>query len=367
MLKRFLLLNGVATIGVVMNHAAGWGYTALFWFAGSSWLDVADYRPVGGFSYYGLRTIEQLIAFSIAAFLVVSGFFIAFAARQHASVSWSTVRQRIVYLLAPYLLWSAAIFVFNFLQGEMLPIRQYLLRLATGGVTDGYYYVPMLIQMFLLSPLLVRAARWNWRVLLVITAVLLLAVQSATYLRVMGVAVPAWLSFWTRSWLFPGNLFWFTLGIVIGFNLAAFKEWANRWRWVWLGTAVLLVPLGILEWERIQIASGQPFLPTHLTLLDSVYAAAVIFAWLAFTNATPPRAQELNDLGAKSYGVYLANSPVLDVTARLMAVLTPLLLSYQVVFQPLLWVAGLGVPLLLMTAVSYRKSPVRAYYQYIFG
>ncbi|MCL4262320.1 MAG: acyltransferase [Anaerolineae bacterium] len=366
MLKRFLLLNGLATIGVVMNHAAGWGYTALFWFTFGEWGDV-NFSAVGSPSYFGLRFIEQLIAFSIAAFLVVSGFFIAFAARRSASVSWGTVRSRIVYLIVPYLLWSAAIFLFDFVQGERYTPRQYVVRLLTGGVTDGYYYVPMLCQMFLLSPLLVRLARWNWRVLLGGTAVILLAVQSITYLQIMGTAVPTWLTFWTQAWLFPSNLLWFTLGIIVGFNLTTFKEWIGRWRWLWLATAVLLLPLGILEWEFWQAISGEPFLPTRLTLLDMLYAAAVIFSWLAFENFTPPRAQNLNDLGAKSYGVYLANSPVLDVTARAIAAILPFIMLHQLLLQPILWVAGLGIPLLLMAIVGNERSPVRTYYKYIFG
>lgn len=371
MIKRFLLLNGLATIGVVMNHAAGWGYTALFWWTGSTWLAAPDFTAVGSLPYYGLRTIEQLIIFSIAAFLMVSGFFVAFAARRQASVSWRTVQQRIVYLLLPYLLWSLALFAFNFFQGEfegkVLPLRQYLTLLIVGGATDGYYYVPMVIQMFLLAPLLVRVARWRWQVLLAVTAVILLVVQTLGYLQIIGAAVPPWLAFWTKSWLFPHNLFWFALGIVVGLNLASFKEWISRWRGVWLATAVLLVPAGIVEWEVLQTAAGQPFLPTQTTMLDSLYAAAVIFAWLAFENANPPQAQELSDLGAKSYGVYLANSPVLDVAAQVIAKVLPVLLAYQILFQPVLWIAGLGIPLLMMAVVSYPKSPIRAYYQYIFG
>lgn len=369
MIKRFLLLNGLATIGVVLNHAAGWGYTALFWWTDQYWPGTAvpDFSQIDSPAYYGLRTIEQLIAFAIASFLVVSGFFMAFAARRQSMVSWSTVRTRIWYLAIPYLLWSAAIFVADFLQGDSYTIAQYVRKLLTGGVTSGYYYVPMIIQMFLLSPLLVWLARRNWRLLLGITAVILLIIQLALYLDTFGVAVPSWLMFWTQSWLFPGNLFWFALGIVVGFNMQPFKVWVGRYKWVWLVTAVLLIPIGIIEWELVQSLSGQPFLPTRLTILDSFYAASFIFALLAFENATPPKAQQLGDLGTKSYGVYLTNSPILDLTAQVIYHIIPALLAYQILFQPVLWIAGLGIPLLMMAVVSSNKSPIRTYYQYIFG
>jgi membrane-bound acyltransferase YfiQ involved in biofilm formation len=369
MIKRFLLLNGLATIGVVLNHAAGWGYTALFW-----WTDkympgtaVPDFSQLGSPAYYGLRAIEQLIAFAIPTFLVVSGFFMAFAAKRQATVSWRTVKIRVWYLFIPYLLWSAVIFLLEVLQGDSGDLGQYLRRLLTGSVTDGYYYVPMIIQMFFLSPLLVRLARWNWRLLLVGTAALLIFVQILLYLNDTGTAVPQPLLFWTQSWLFPGNLFWFALGVVVGFNLHPCKTWLNQHRRLWLVTAVILFPLCLIEWEIVQRLSGQPFLPTRLTLLDSIYAAVFIFALLAFENANPPRAQQISDLGPKSYGVYLTNTLALEVTARSIAVFLPVILAAQILFQPILWAAGLGIPLLLMAAVSYPKSPVRTYYQYIFG
>lgn len=369
MIKRFLLLNGLATIGVVLNHAAGWGYTALFW-----WTDrympgtaVPDFSQLDSPAYFGLRIVEQLIIFAIPTFLVVSGFFMAFAAKRQAAVSWSIVRSRIWYLFIPYLLWSAIIFLLDALQGDTFTIEQYLHRLLTGSVTDGYYYVPMIIQMFLFAPLLVWLARWKWRVLLGSTAVLLILVQMLLYLNDIGVIVPRWLMFWTQSWLFPGSLFWFAFGIVVGFNLHPFKTWLSRYKRVWSVTAVVLFPLCLIEWEIIQRLSGQLFLPNRITLLDSVYAAGIIFTLLAFEHVAPPYAPQLSDLGPKSYGVYLTNTLTLEMAARSIAVFLPAILPFQIVFQPILWVAGLGIPLLMMTAVSYPKSPIRAYYQYIFG
>lgn len=376
MIKRFLLLNGFAVIGVVLNHAAGWGYTALFW-----WTDrympgvmVPDYSQLGSASYYGIRAIEQLVAFSIAAFLVVSGFFMAFAARQQARVSWHTVRTRVQNLLWPYLFWSGAIFVFGAVQMKLgigeeaaLTAVQYGQRLLTGAVTSGYYYVPMLIQLFLLSPLLVWGARRRWQWLLLATAVVSTGTQIILYLDNLGYYVPQSMLFWGQSWLFPGNLFWFSLGIVIGFNLQPFKSWVGRLRWLWPATAVVTYLLGFIEWELIQHASSQPFLPTRITWVDSLYAVSIIFTVLAFEKAEPPQANTLREWGSKSFGVYLLNSPVLDLTARLIAIVLPALLPHQLIVQPILWVAGLAVPLLLMTAVSHPKSPVRPYYQYLFG
>jgi peptidoglycan/LPS O-acetylase OafA/YrhL len=45
-------------------------------------------------------------------------------------------------------------------------VRRYL----TGGASGSYYYIPMLVQMYLLSPLLVPLAKKHWRLTLLVTA-----------------------------------------------------------------------------------------------------------------------------------------------------------------------------------------------------
>lgn len=369
MVKRFLLLNGLAVIGLVLFHAAGWGFTALFWWTDADIPDVTtpNFDQIGSLSYYGLRTVEQLASFSIAAFLVVSGYFVAFSARQQSTVSWRMVWARIHYLLIPYLLWSSVLLVANYIQGAQYTWYRLIRILLIGGAADGYYYVPMLCQLYLLAPWLVRLARRNWMALLLASAIILIGLQIVLYLVAFGVAVPASLRFLTRAWLFPSNLFWFVSGIVIGFNLQPLKLWLGRAK-RWLpGMAVVLLLLGILEWELIQAFSEQPFLPTRLTLLDNLYAAVVVLAILAFGEEVIPYDRQLSGLGGKSYGVYLANSAALELAARAIYVLLPWILAYQLLFQPILWAAGLGIPLAMMAIVSATKSPARKYSKYIFG
>ena len=119
MVRRLLLLNGLAVLGAVINHSSGWGFTAMFWWT-DRYMDVSvpDFAQIGSLSYYVLRAMEQLIMFSIPSFLFVSGFFMAFATgRNRDTVEWSVVGSRIRTLLIPYLLWSVALFVWKGLDG----------------------------------------------------------------------------------------------------------------------------------------------------------------------------------------------------------------------------------------------------------
>ena len=371
MIRRLLLLNGLAVLGVVINHSTGWGFTAMFWWVHRYMpVDPPNFEQMGSLAYYALLLVQQLIMFSVPAFLFVSGYFMAFATKRRAStVSWVIVRSRIWYLFIPYLLWSLLFFVGDLAEGSVYSIPEYLELLITGRTSPAYYFVPLLIQLYLLSPLIVPLAkRWPIVTLLVAAAVQL-GVRTFVYMDTLGVSLGAaeGLMGLTQSWFFPSHLLWFTAGVAVGFHLDAFKTVLARFKWGFLAVALILLPLGVVEWQWILQRSSEMWLPIRETLLDSVYAAAFILAFLSFGDLSLPYSGALGDLGSRSYGIYLVHSPVLAYGARAIYGLAPWLLAYQFLFVPLLVVLGLGIPLLFMAAVEWRQSPVRGSYRYIFG
>lgn len=183
-------------------------------------------------TYWGLTAVRRFIAFGVPVFLMVSGYFIAFAAgRKDARIQWPILKVRVVGLLIPYLLWSGIIFVGQALfYNRVYPTAwDYISRLLIGGAT-GSYYIPLIIQLYLLSPILVPLAKNHWKWLLVGTAVLMLFVEGLRYLQLFGIggtAVNTLISF-TPLWFFPRRLFWFALGIVFGFHISDFKPFFTR-------------------------------------------------------------------------------------------------------------------------------------------
>lgn len=369
MLRRLLLLNGMAILGVILFHTAGWGFTAMFaWTHRYLPVTAPNFDQVGTLSYYLLRAIEQLMVFSIPSFLFVSGIFVAIATgRSRKSASWSTMGARIRDLIIPYLLWSILLITLSFVQSGALTPRTALVDLLTGGANPAYYYVPLLIQFYLLAPIITRFARKSWLPLLIVAGAMQLAVQLLYYPALLnldaGIVQP--LVDATPKWFFPARIFWFTLGIVAGFHMKAFEQFIRRIRWWVLGLMLVLFPLGILEWEIMQDLSGQPWLAHRETILDSVFAVAVIFSFLGFNKVSIPYSAQLNNLGSRSFGIYLIHSPIMQYTSRIVYHVAPWILASQLLLQPLLIVVGLGIPLLLMVVVS--RSPVRAYYRYSFG
>ena len=383
MTRRFLLLMGLGILGLILNHSATFGYQATFDLAWRYRPEVAiscgdltppvrcpNYDQVHSGTYWGLTLVRRLIAFGVPVFLMVSGYFIAFAAgRKDARIAWPILRTRVVGLIIPYLLWSIIIFVGQaVVYNRAYPgLWEYVRRLLTGGATGSYYYIPMLIQLYLLSPILVPLAKKQWKWLLVGTAVLMLFIETLRYLQLFGLggSTVTTLINLTPLWFFPRRLFWFALGIVFGFHIGDFKPFFVRHKNKLVFSAVLFYLLSLVEFELLLALSGQPWIDFYSTYTTNIYAGLFMLALLSVDKLKLPFTPQIMDVGAKAFGVYLIHEQVLELVGTLMFRFAPWLLGYQILYQPIMIFFALGVPLLLMRIVS--RSPARKLYKYSFG
>jgi probable poly-beta-1,6-N-acetyl-D-glucosamine export protein len=368
MARKLLYLSGLAIIAVILFHTAGTGFTAMFaW--GHRYLpkSLPVMSQVDSLAYYGLRFFEQLAVFSIPAFLFVSGFFVAVTTGRRETIDWKAVLSRCRSLLIPYLIWSTIALALLILQGKRYGVFELFRVYLTGGANPVLYFVPLLVQFYLLAPFLVRLARKNWKLLLLMAGLLQLAVQALQYPVFLGLDIPnaTQLAGYVPKWLFLARIFWFPLGIVIAFNIEVVKSWLEQNRsWLFIAT-VALIPLGMLEWELYYRWSGEQWLAHRETFIDSFYSLTAIFSVLALNTKRLPKLNTVSLVGSKSFGIYLVHALVIEYTARIIYNFAPALLGYQLILQPLLILAGLGLPLLAIYVVDH--TPIRKGQAYLFG
>ncbi|VAW37288.1 hypothetical protein MNBD_CHLOROFLEXI01-892 [hydrothermal vent metagenome] len=383
MTRRFLLLMGLGILGVILNHAATFGYQATFDLAWRYRPEVAaacgdltppvicpNYDQVHSATYWALTLVRRFIAFGVPVFLMVSGYFIAFAAgRKEARIKWPILKTRIVGLLIPYLIWSLIIFAGQAVfYSRVYPTAWvYIRKLLVGGATGSYYYIPLLIQMYFLSPILVPLAKKQWKWLLVGTAVLMIVVEALRYLQLFGLGAPVVprLILLTPLWFFPRRLFWFALGIVFGFHIGDFKPFLIKHKNKLVVGTVVFYLLSLLEFELLLSLSGQLWIDFYSTFTTSIYAGLFMLAMLSVDKLKLPYTPRIMDLGVKAFGIYLIHEQVLELVGTLMFRYAPWILNYQILYQPIMIFFALGVPLLLMRIVS--RLPIKKLYKYSFG
>ena len=284
------------------------------------------------------------------------------------ALSWTIVKARIINLLVPFTVWSLACFVGDALQGNTYSPVEYLARLLTGKADGGgYYFVPVLCEFYLLSPFIVYLARTRWRPLMLAAALVQLGAIWAGYMQVLRVQMPGLpvMSWATAPWLPFLWAVYFPLGVVCGVHLDSFKGWFVRRRRSLLALVFILAVVFIVEGEISHRALGVEWRYVPDTITSALYSVAFILCFLAFAESALPFSGALYKLGTKSYGIYLLHAKVMEFAARVVRQILPGLLAYQLLFSAVLFLIGLGIPLLLMTAVT--RSPTRRFYRYLFG
>ena len=344
---------------IPIHHSTAFGLQAL-----TEWADrylpdgASGMDQVGTVPFYALMAVRQIDAFAIPTFLFVSGFFIAFMAKgENSKVTVSMLWPRIRVLLIPFMIWS--IVRFALLLRPPSSIFEWM---------DQYYYIILLIQLYLLSPLLIPIARNHWLALLVVTGIAQLAVEGLELANAIGIQsnLLTTLTLFNQRWLFVSKLFGFSLGLVVGLHSEAAKVWLYRYRWALLAIAATCVALSLFEYQAVASWSNRRWLgPNNPGLMRIIYASLFALCILAFGDVRWPQSSRLEAVGSKSLGIYLANIPFIYVAAVLMYRLTPQFLGMQFVYQAVLIIVGLLGPLMLMEIT--RRSPMRRYYKHVFG
>lgn len=360
MRKRIPILRGLAILAVVSYHCAAWGHTAMFFWAHRfRQVESHSFDQFGSLPYSVLLAIERLAWFSVPAFLFISGFSMAYAASgKRGTISWKTVGARISHVLWPYLIWSSMIFLGD---GVFLKIRysplEYLEQLAFGRAVGLYYFVPLLIQFYILSPFITRWAKRNPGLLLLGAAAIQATMHYFVHAQLSNIAYP---------WGFFHWSFFFPFGAVCFLHYQRAKVLLARFKWLLLIAAASLCILSAREVVQL-FSGGASFDSAHHMqgFLSSLYALTFISAFLAFDKAGIPFAGMLRWIGSRSYGLYLLHFTVQIAVSKLIYQYAPWLLDNQVLYQPVLLLTGLGLPLIVMQVVA--GSSLRKYYRYLFG
>ncbi|WP_273484652.1 acyltransferase [Desulforamulus ruminis] len=281
----------------------------------------------GTLYHYGMTLANQFARFSIPAFIFVTGLALFYNYTDFKSTQWQKYfKKRVVFVLLPYIFWSAGYFFIKQYFGpkdQSLPeiLSQFGMALLRGDSYYHLYFVVLVFQFYLLFPLLLPLFQRARRVMGRLT--LLLFALYFAYICLSFYNIKPWdstvLQFLFRH---QGKLFvtwsgFFILGAFCAFRLARVKEFLDRWIWpLTLGAGLLLLTM---VWEfyarTADPAVDAAYAATSLRPLGLLFTVVTLFAILAlarrFVSGHSPLARITTFFSDHSYGIYLAHPLVL--------------------------------------------------------
>ncbi|KAE8127284.1 acyltransferase [Bifidobacterium tibiigranuli] len=297
------LWRGVAIIAVVWIHTksgesyAGWGH---------------DYWVV----------VKKLIDFPVALFLFISGYLVNID-KLRAPGTW--MKTRMVRLLIPFFVWSGVYTIIETVksQGAVRPLAT-LVKFVFGFSAMPLYFILVLVQLTVLTPLLVQALHtrwvWAWYALTPAYVVLLYAWTIRT-----GGMPPKYYC------LFPGWLCFYLMGLHLRQNQTSIPA-----AWMAAGFAVSTAA-GVAESYALLHAGASPELAGSQLSATSVVGSCFLLL-LVYAMRRPAKPSPLSALGVDSYGVYYLHilwmgliSPAFDVGGMFVSAPLPAIQAMQVV------------------------------------
>jgi peptidoglycan/LPS O-acetylase OafA/YrhL len=147
----------------------------------------------------------------------------------------------------------------------------------------------------------------------------------------------------------------FPLGFVYGTHISSVLPYLKRIKRLLVFLTVVFFILDALQWR---------FSP-YLSLCGYLSSVAAVLLLTMIERESIPCLNLLESIGKRSYGLYLSNLIVLDLTLLALSRIQPGLLEYRIAFIPLLYIIAIQVPMLVMKGLA--RTPGRVIYRYLFG
>jgi peptidoglycan/LPS O-acetylase OafA/YrhL len=288
---------------------------------------------------------NHLVRFAVPLFIVISGFLLYWTDHEAESLKYLPAavfyRQRLHRILVPYILWTVIYCLLNFYLLRLLNHPLLLLTtlgkaLLLGNAYYHLYFIPIILQLYLLYPWLRRWMKREGRSLLWAAGLLTGTCQILLYLYLLRIiSLPGQYSFWYLCG-FPVWLFYFVFGmfaagqLVKGNTAASVRKESRGKRKVWGSGLVWLVSLGImLADSKLTGVQGSIIRPSVIlyTLGSYYFFYALADWWLQAGKSW------VGWLSGQSFLIYLMHPFILTV----------LLLGVHRLGYPNLWAGNAGM------------------------
>ncbi|HET8937100.1 MAG TPA: acyltransferase [Polyangiales bacterium] len=145
--KELDVLRGASALAVIVLHAGSHPLTD---------------QSASGHASWALLVPNVMARFAVPVFMILSGMGLTLSARRDEGYP-QFVRRRLSSIVPAYVAWSL-IYAWLFPRHEMVSVKTLLAGLLTGNTSNHLYFVPAVLQLYILYPVLRSFARSPWGV-----------------------------------------------------------------------------------------------------------------------------------------------------------------------------------------------------------
>lgn len=201
-------LKGLAILGVIMIHVTA-GFTNINSFNSTSFV---------------LIFLNQVSRFAVPLFVIISGLVLSRKYFYNFNIKYFYYK-RLKKIIPLYLLFSIIYLLFKVLYGLDFTVTDIIIRLLTGEAEYHLWFIPLIIQLYLLYPILIHIYQKFDEILIVNTLLFLsLLMQCGYQFIVSDLDLPSIF----KSGFFLSYLFYFYIGIHIGRNYEKLSDFSRK-------------------------------------------------------------------------------------------------------------------------------------------
>ena len=219
--------------------------------------------------------------------------------------------RRLSRILVPYIFWSLVFLGYTAVKTHDTNVRAIILKLLTGGAYPAYFFIIVLTQLYIITPLLqyINRRRYGLILVLVFNIISLLALYLSRLFGLMR-HLPASLPFY--SWII-----FYEIGLLTGGRdnkTLAPKSMRN----FILPATLFFMLLSELEGMFILTKYDNLDFAASSTKYSSIlYSASIIFGFLFARERFRNWPKFLVTVGRHSFGIYLIHSFILTIVFRI--------------------------------------------------
>jgi len=308
----FDVFRGLAIIAVVAIHT----FDTVF-----PWKSTA----MGGWSLFFVVTYRQLLNFAVPAFIFISGYWASTKSIESLSDYRIFLIKRLPRVLIPYFFWSVILLGYAAIKENEFDVYQMIFKLLTGRATTIYFFIMVISQFYIITPLLQYINRKRYGLILVI--ILNVISLLSAYLGRL------YFNYWTPvSSAFYSWIIFYEIGLLVGSSDS--KKFAAKKTLFFILPAVLVCLLISAQEASILLSryNDSYFAIAPVKFSSFLYCVCIIIAFLHIKKYLSSQPKLLAALGYYSFGIYLIHMPILYWIVNLVRK-SSTIYSFQVLYQ----------------------------------